>query len=102
MAPARASKRKRMLALFLALAVAACTTDFEKQYADAEQWRQDAAASGYEWLETEGLLKEASEQEALGNTDAALELIGKARLQAEMAVRQAEHEAQAWRTRVVR
>lgn len=102
MALARASKRKGMFALLLAAAIAGCTTDLERQYAGAENLRQEAAAAGFEWLETETLLNEALEQEASGNTDEALALVGRARVQAEMAVRQAEHEAQAWRTRVVR
>jgi len=104
MAPARANKRHGMLGLLLAAATVAagCTSHFEQQYDEAERWRQAAAAAGSEWLETEKLLNEALEQEAQGNSEAALALLGQARFQAEMAVRQAEYEAQAWHERVLR
>ena len=103
MAPARENRFRPALALLLAAAIAApgCTSFFEQRYAEAERWRQGAATAGYEWLETEGLLEQAREQEAHGNTEAALALLDKARFQAEMAVKQAEHEAEAWRSRVI-
>ncbi len=103
MALVRVNKFRPALALLLTAAIAApgCSSLFEQRYAEAERWRQDAAAAGYEWLETKSLLEQAREQEALGNAEAALALLDKARFQAEMAVKQAEHEAEAWRSRVV-
>jgi hypothetical protein len=64
--------------------------------------RAEAAAVGAEWLETGKLLDQASEEAADGNMDVAFSLLDKARFQAEAAIKQAEHEAGAWGSRVVR
>jgi hypothetical protein len=84
------------------LVFASCSSDFERQLAEAEQLRQEAAAAGAEWLQTERLLEQAREEAAQGDTQSALALVAEARFQAEAALRQAEHEAEAWRDRVVR
>ena len=104
MALARANKRNGCLTLLVAtvVALAGCTTQFDREYAATEQWRTAAAEAGYEWIETGKLLEEAREQEARGNREAAFALLAKARFQAEAAIKQAEHEADAWRGRVVR
>ena len=103
MAPVRASRSGIvLLVLAAALAAAGCTTAFERQLAEAEQLRLDAAAAGAEWLQTEGLLDEARDEAARGDMDAALALVDKARFQAETALRQAEHESTAWQDRVIR
>jgi len=82
--------------------MAACTTQFEREYAEAERWRAAAAAAGHEWIETSRLLEQAEATADAGNMDVAFELLGKARFQAEAAVRQAEREAEAWRVRVIK
>ncbi len=61
-----------------------------------------AADAGYEWIGTEQLLQQAREAQDAGDIELALELVDKARFQAEAAVKQAEREAEAWRGRVVR
>ncbi len=84
------------------IAVSACASEFDRRFAAAEQLRAEAAAVGAEWLETGKLLDQANKEAAEGNTDAAFLLLDKAQFQAEMAIKQAEHEAGAWASRVVR
>ena len=91
-----------LVVLAAAFAATGCTTTFERQLAEAEQLRLEAAAAGAEWLQTEGLLDEARDEAARGDMDSALALVDKARFQAEAALRQAEHESTAWRDRVIK
>ena len=99
----RANSLGRILSgMLMALAVAGCVTEFEHRYAAAEELRQQAAARGYEWIETSALLEEARQEAADGNTDAALELVEAARFQADAALQQAKHEEEAWQQRVVK
>ena len=99
----RASKRAvQFFALATLMFAAGCSTNIERQLAEAEALRLEAAAAGGEWLQTESLLQQAREEADRGNTEAALSLIAEARFQAEAAIRQAEHESVAWRDRVVR
>jgi curli biogenesis system outer membrane secretion channel CsgG len=100
MDPARASRR--LLIASLLLVAAGCSTEFERRYAEAEQLRMDAAATGAEWLGTGKLLEAAVDAKEQGDSDTALELVEEAKFQAEAAIRQAEHESGAWRERVVR
>ena len=103
MAPARASKPGiAIVVLAAALTAAGCTTAFDRQLAEAEQLRLEAAAAGAEWLQTEALLDQARDEAAAGETDAALALVDRARFQAEAALRQAEHESTAWQNRVIK
>ena len=97
--------RVSMKLLVLAMAVIAasgCATEFDRRYAAAERMQAEASAAGAEWLETGKLLDQASEEAADGNMDVAFSLLDKARFQAEAAIKQAEHEADAWINRVVR
>lgn len=54
------------------------------------------------WLETGGLIEQARKEAGLGNLVRAAELAKLARQQGELAVAQAEREAEAWQRRVVR
>lgn len=101
---ARANRRiSRLLIPVIVLAAAsACSNEFERQFVEAERLRAAAATAGSEWLQTEDLLRMAREEAARGNMEAAHALVGKARFQAEAAIKQAEHEAEAWTGRVVR
>lgn len=74
---------------------------FKQSYDEAGCLRRAAAAAGAEWLETENLLLRSLEDSEGGHWDSALALVEKARFQAEQALRQAEHEAEAWKHRVV-
>jgi len=97
----RLSTRLVVLAMVV-IASSGCSTEFERQFADAERLRAEAAAAGSEWLDTCKLLDQASEEAALDNMDAALMLLEQARFQAEMAIKQGQREADAWGGRVVR
>ena len=74
---------------------------FEKQITMAENLRLEAANAGAEWLETEGLLVRSQNQADNDNWDEAFQLVQKACLQAELALRQAEYEEKSWEKRVV-
>ena len=104
MARAHASSGNGGLAVLLAalLAVAGCPADFDPKHADAERSRALAAAVGYEWIETSKLLQQAETAADAGDMEEALQLLEKAQFQAEAAIRQSEHEAGAWRDRVIR
>jgi hypothetical protein len=79
-----------------------CTATFEQRIVEAERLRAEAAAAGSEWLDTEALLNRAKDEAANENMEAACSLLELAVFQANAAIRQAEHEADAWRKRVVR
>ncbi len=103
MVPARANRSGLAVIILAAVfAAAGCTTTFERQLAEAELLRLEAAAAGAEWLRTESLLDQAREEAARGDTDAALALVDKARFQAEAALLQAEYESTAWQERVIK
>lgn len=74
---------------------------FRQSYDTAECLRRVAAAKGAEWLETESLLIRSLEEAKGGRWDSALALAEKARFQSEQALRQAEHEKESWKQRVV-
>jgi len=98
----RVPASKALLVASLVVLMAGCSTEFERRYAEAEQLRGEATAMGAEWLGTEGLLEAARDALEQGENDSALALVEEARFQAEAAIRQAEQESDAWRTRVVR
>jgi hypothetical protein len=97
----RVSAKLAVLATVL-IVVSGCATEFDRRYAAAEHLRAEAAAAGAEWLETGNLLDQANEEAAGGNMDTAFSLLDKAQFQAATAIKQAEHEADAWINRVVR
>ena len=75
---------------------------YKRLYDEAECLRRAAAAKGAEWLETEKLLLRSIEEAGNGRWENALLLVQEARLQAEQALHQAEHEAEAWKGRVLK
>lgn len=75
---------------------------FERSFTEAECFRRAAARAGVEWLKTENLLSRASAEAENGNWDIAIQLVERARFQAETALSQAEYEALAWKRRVIR
>ncbi len=88
--------------VMLLLLTAGCSTEFERRYDVAEGLRLQAAERGFEWIGTQELLEQALEMAAEGETTGALELVEKARVQADAAIRQSEREAEAWKGRVIR
>lgn len=83
------------------VSLSACSTEFEKRLAEAERTRVMAADAGAEWLQTEELIKQAKTEAAGGDTERANALLELAQFQAETAIKQAQHEADAWSSRVV-
>ena len=103
MGRARASRFVVALSgIVLSFAMTACASEFERRFAEADGLRLEAAAQGYEWLETAAVLDEAREKAEQGDVEAARVLVDKARFQAEAALLQAEREQGAWKGRVVR
>jgi hypothetical protein len=102
MDPVRASRPAIALAMLLALAPRAQGEDFEARLQAAEQLREKAAEAGAEWLETGKLLDAARKAAAESDMQTAMALVEQAHFQAETAISQAEHEAEAWKRRVIR
>jgi hypothetical protein len=83
------------------VSLSGCSTEFEKRFAEAERMRVMAADAGAEWLQTEELIQQAKTEAAGGDTERANSLLELAQFQAETAIKQAQHEAGAWSSRVV-
>ncbi len=60
-----------------------------------------SAARGHEWSTSGALLKEAAAAKAAGDDGLAIRLADRARIQAELSIRQADIEASAWTERVL-
>ncbi len=87
----------------LALVAVGCrNSEFEQRFDEAESLRQQAAAQGYEWIATAGLLEQAEALAADGDAEGALALVEQARFQSAAALEQAEREAAAWQGRVLK
>jgi hypothetical protein len=93
---------KHFLLATILMAASGCASEFEKRFAEAERIRAEAAAAGSEWLETGALLEQARAAADQDNMGAALLLVEEARLQGELAIKQAQHEADSWADRVVK
>lgn len=76
--------------------------DFDQAWAEAERFLQRSAEAGHEWLDAAELLEQARLLAAEGRDKEAWEALKNGRLQAEMAVQQANREAEAWQKRVIR
>jgi hypothetical protein len=74
---------------------------FGDVYAAAEKALAAAEARRNVWSKTEEMLSDAKAAFDNGEVEAAIELATEARLQAELAVTQAEFEEDAWRSRVL-
>jgi hypothetical protein len=68
----------------------------------AETARRAAAEAGAEWLETGKMIDKARQAADDGDFEQAAALAEKARQQGELAVAQAQREAEAWQQRVIR
>lgn len=97
------SRIVRLVTLIIAMIVTSgCASEFERRFGEAERLRAEAAAVDSEWLQTGSLLEQAKEAAARDDLDEALALVEQAHFQAEMAIRQAAVEAEAWTGRVVK
>jgi hypothetical protein len=75
---------------------------FRHAFEVADCVRKAASSQGAEWLETEKLLHRSLELANTGDWEKALQLVQIAHFQAITALQQAEHEAEAWKNRVVK
>ena len=79
----------------------AATTSFAGVYAAAEKALAAANARRNVWSKTEEMLSDAKAAFDNGDVEAAIELATEAKLQAELALTQANFEEDAWRSRVL-
>jgi len=74
---------------------------YEEAYAAAVAAIEHSAELGHAWSTSDALLEQAVAAAAGGDADQAVQLADAARIQAELAARQAAIEASAWRERVL-
>lgn len=79
----------------------AATSSFDEVYAAAEKSLAVAISRRNVWSKTGAMLSDAKAAFDNGDVDTAVELATEARLQAELALTQADFEEDAWRTRVL-
>jgi hypothetical protein len=92
-------------AVLLGLATSAYADDkdrFEAAYQAAENARQQAAASGFEWRDTEEVLAQSKASANAGDYAQALKLANQAQRESDLAIEQAATEAEAWKLRVIK
>jgi len=77
------------------------SASFEEAQAAAIAAIERSAARDHAWSSADNLLKQAVAAAAAGDEDKAIELADRARVQAELALRQADLEETAWRERVL-
>jgi hypothetical protein len=100
---ARANKTLAALCCVATVFVATgCASELERRFDEAESLREQAAARGYEWIGTAGLLEQAEVLAAEGDTEGAMALVEQARFQSATALEQADREADAWKGRVLK
>ena len=80
----------------------AAQDDFEATYEAAQAARAEAAAAGFEWRDTAEFLEESQELAAAGDYDAAIKLAERAKKESELALAQAQTEAENWKERVIK
>jgi len=102
-----------LLALFCLLLVGLAMTSsaddssagkesFEAAYQSAEKAREEAAAAGFEWRDTGKTLAQSKELAEAGDYEAAVELADRAQQESDLAVMQAQTEAENWEQRAVK
>lgn len=77
------------------------STSYAEAHAAAVAAIELSAARGHAWSTSDVLLQEAATAAAEGDEKLAIQLADKARIQAELSVRQAEFEESAWTERVL-
>ena len=91
-----------LTALTLTAAADETQESFDAAYQAAQEARQNAAAAGFEWRDTEEMLEDAKQAAADGDFDTAVTLANDAKIQGELGVQQAAREAEAWKSRVIK
>jgi len=74
--------------------------DFSMKWDEAEAKRVEAAELGYEWRDTNKLLKSAKKESEAGNTEKAMTLVAQALEQSNDAIAQSQREKELWASRV--
>ncbi len=74
--------------------------DFATKWDEAEAKRIEAAELGYEWRDTEKILKSAKKESEAGNTEKAMALVAQAFEQSKDAIAQSQREKENWASRV--
>lgn len=77
------------------------SSSYEVAYADAVAAIDRAASKGHAWTTSDQMIKDAAEAAANGDTAVAISLADEARIQADLASIQADHEALNWRDNVI-
>ena len=77
------------------------STSYDEAHAAAVASIGLSNSVGHAWSTADALLAEGAEAAAAGNEELAILLTDKARLQADLSIRQAEHEDGAWTERVL-
>jgi hypothetical protein len=78
------------------------TESFEAAYQSAEKARKEAAAAGFEWRDTGKILAQSKELAEGGDYEAAIKLANRAQQESDLAVMQAQTEAESWEQRAVK
>ena len=84
------------------VASAADAATFQAAYENAQASRKKAAAAGFEWRDVKKMLKQAKKLADKGEYEQAEQLAIEAKMQADLGVKQAESQAEAWRSAVLR
>jgi len=102
---------KRMILTALFILLGACSTSSGHEQARSDSYAEAHAAAvaaieisvakGHAWSTSDALLKQASAAAAAGDDERAIQLADSARLQAELAAKQADSEAEIWEERVL-
>ena len=93
--------------IFPALAVfmlASCAStpiaDFATAWDQADAKRAEAASLGYQWRDTDKMLKKAKEEHEAGNAEEAMKLVNQAMEESNDAIDQYHRESELWASRV--
>ena len=102
---------KRMILTSLFMLLGACSTSGRPEQSPSDSYAQAhaaavaaielSAAKAHAWNTTDALLEQASAAAAAGDEERAIQLADKARIQAELAAKQADREAEIWEERVL-
>ena len=87
--------------LMTLLSAEATQLNFDTQWQKAEDLRLRAALKGYEWRDTEKILRRSREEYEAGNKAQALSLLSQGLAQSDAALAQATREEDGWKRRVI-
>ncbi len=87
--------------LMTSLSAEEAQLNFDTQWQKAEDLRLRAALIGYEWRDTEKILRRSREEYEAGNKAQALSLLSQGYAQSDAALAQATREEDGWKRRVI-